>query len=99
MGSINYGVPQGFVLGFSLFCLLFNPIVHSCTSSSPSLYAGDVKTYCSHSNLDVAQSQMNTDLKRVDQWLEDNRMISNVKKTKSMVIGSREALKKAIKSE
>ena len=32
---------------------------------------------------------------RVDQWLADNRMIPNVKKTKSMLIESRQALKKA----
>ena len=38
---------------------------------------------------------MNKDLKRVDKWLADNRMIPNVKKTKSMVIGSRHALKMA----
>ena len=37
---------------------------------------------------------MNKDLKRVNQWLADNRMIPNVKKTKSMVIGSRHALKR-----
>ena len=36
---INYSVPQGSVLGHSLFCLLFNPIVHSFLSSRPSLYA------------------------------------------------------------
>ena len=96
---INYGVPQGSVLGPSLFCLLFNPMVDSFISSSPSLYADDVETHCSHSNLDVAQTQMNNDLKRVDQWLADNRMIPNVKKTKTMVIGSRQALKKANKIE
>ena len=38
---------------------------------------------------------MNHDLKRVDQWLAKNRMIPNVKKTKYMVIGSRQAMKKA----
>ena len=92
---INYGVPQGSVLGPSPFCLLFNPIVHSFLSSTPSLYTDDIETHCSHPNLDVAQSQMNKDLKRVDQWLADNRMIPNVKKTKSMVIGSRHALKRA----
>ena len=96
---IKYGVPQGSVLGPSLFCLLFNPIVDSFISSSPSLYVDDVETHCSHSNLDVAQTQMNNDLKRVDQWLADNRMIPNVKKTKTMVIGSRQALKKANKIE
>ena len=38
---------------------------------------------------------MNHDLKRVNQWLAKNRMIPNVKKTKYMVIGSRQAMKKA----
>ena len=47
------------------------------------------------SNLDLAQSMINQDLQRVDQWLADNSMIPNVKKTKSVVIGSRQALKKA----
>jgi hypothetical protein len=39
--------------------------------------------------------QINKDLKRVDQWLADNRMIPNIKKIKSMVIESRHALKRA----
>ena len=38
---------------------------------------------------------MNQDLIPVDQWLAKNRMIPNAKMTKSMVIGSRQALKKA----
>ena len=93
--TLDYGVPQGSVLGPSLFCLLFNPIAHSFIDSRPSLYADDIEAHCSHSDLDVAQLKMNHDLKRVDQWLAKNRMIPNIKKTKYMVIGSRQAMKKA----
>ena len=50
-----------------------------------------------HADLDVAQLKMNCDLIRVDQWLAKNRMIPNVKKTNYMVIGSRQALKRAKK--
>ena len=58
------------------------------------------ETHCSHSNLGVAQTQINNDLKRVDQWIADNRMIPNVKKTKTMVIGLKlKTLKKANKIE
>ena len=52
-------------------------------SFSPFLYADDIETHCSHSNLGVAQTQINNDLKRVDQWIADNRMKANVKKTKN----------------
>ena len=51
-----------------------------------------METHCSHSNLGVAQTQINNDLQQVDQWIVDNRMIPNIKKTKTMVIGSRQAL-------
>ena len=76
------------------FCLTFNPIANSFVDSKPSLYADDIEPHCSHSNLDLAQSTINQDLQRVEQWLADNKMIPNVKKTKSLLIGSREALKK-----
>ena len=95
--TVNCGVPQGSVLGPSLFCLTFNPIANSFVDSKPSLYADDIETHCSHSNLDLAQSMINQDLQRVDQWLADNKMIPNVKKTKSMLIGSRQALKRRIR--
>lgn len=78
--SLDYGVPQGSVLGPSMFCLLFNSIALSFIDSSPSLYADDIEVHCSNSDLDLAQLIMNQDLKRVDLWLAKNRMIPNVKK-------------------
>ena len=77
--TVNYGVPQGSVLGPSLFCLTFNPIANSFVDSKPSLYADDIEAHFSHSNLDLAQSMINQDLQGVDQWLADNKMIPNVK--------------------
>ena len=40
---------------------------------------------------------MNLDLKYVDQWPAEKSMIANAKKTKTVVIGSRQAIKKASK--
>ena len=95
LSTLDYGVPQGSVLDPSLLCLLFNPIAHSFIDSRPSLYADDIEAHCSHSDLDVAQLKMNHDLKRVDQWLLRTGVIQNVKKTKSIAIGSRQAMKRA----
>ena len=93
---LTNGVPLGSVLGPLLFCLLFNSIVHSFIYSKPTLYADDTKAHCSHNSLDEAQLNMNFDLKYVEKWLAKNK-IANAKMTKTMVIGSRQAIKKANK--
>ena len=53
----------------------------------------------SDKDLALAQAKINIDLMNVDQWLPQNRMIANVKKTKSLVTGSKSAIKKAGKLE
>ena len=65
--QLTNGVPQGSGLSPSLFCLLFNSIVHSFIYSKPTFYADDTEAHCSHTDLDEAQSKMNLDLKYVDQ--------------------------------
>lgn len=51
-------------------------------------YADDTEAHFSHNDLALAQAKINNDLMNVDQWLSQNRMIANVKKTKSLLIGS-----------
>ena len=96
---VTNGVPQGSVLGPTLFCLYYNTIVHSFTECDPFLYADDTEVHHSNKDLALAQAKINIDLMNVDQWLLQNRMIANVKKTKSLLIGSKPAIKKAGKLE
>ena len=96
---ITDGVPQGSVLGPTLFCLYYNTIVHSFTECDPFLYADDTEVHYSDKDLASAQAKINIDFINVDQWLPQNRMIANVKKTKSLLIGPKPAIKKAGKLE
>ena len=58
-------------------------------------YADDTEAHFSHNDLALAQAKINNDLMNVDQWLSQNIMIANVKKTKSLLIGSILVIKKA----
>lgn len=91
---LTRGVPQGSVLGPSLFCLYFNSIVDTLDESLSTLYADDTEIHCSNSSFTIAQDTVNNQLVQIDRWLNQNKMIANTKKTKAMTIASRPALKK-----
>ena len=93
---ITKGVPQGSVLG-PTFCLYVNTIVSSFENCDSILYADDTEIHYSDKDLSTARTKVNQDMTNVDHWLTQNRMIANVKKTKAMLIGSRQTIKKAEK--
>ena len=91
---ITKGVSQGSVLGPTLFCLYFNTIVSSFENCDSILYADDTEIHYSDKDLSTAQTKVNPqDMTNIDHWLTQNRMIANVKKTKAMLIGSRQTIK------
>ena len=61
------------------------------------MYADDTEVHYSDEDLATAQTKLNQVMMNVDHWLTQNRMIVNVnvKKTKAMLIGSRQAVNKA----
>ena len=57
-----------------------------------SLYADDTVLYCFSDNPIDLKEQLNADLHTVCDWLRDNKLTFNTKKTKAMVIGSNRKL-------
>ena len=73
-------------------------IVSSFENCDSILYADDTEIHYSDKDLSTAQTKVNPqDMTNIDHWLTQNRMIANVKKTKAMLIGSRQTIKKAEK--
>jgi hypothetical protein len=53
-----------------------------------SLYADDTVLYCFSEELHELERKLNADLYNVGLWLNANKLTLNLKKTKSMLIGS-----------
>ena len=93
MRRLCFGVPQGSVLGPTLFNIHNNNISKACHTSTLSLYTDDTEIHSSSKNIDLAVYNVSKDLQSVRQWFCKNDLICNVKKSEAMIIASHKALK------
>ena len=90
---LDHGVPQGNVLGPTLFSIRYNDIVKSCKNGDASLFADDTEIHTAHSEVEVAAQLLNSDLKDINDWLSNNEMVVHPVKSEAMKIGTKQALK------
>ena len=89
---ITQGVPQGSVLGPTLFKIHINGITDTCTESEVVLYADDTEIHASAKDVSVAETCVNKDLASTVSCWDENGLISNHKKCEAMLIGSKHAV-------
>ena len=85
---ITIGVSQGSILGPLLFSIYINDLPDSLENCTVSVYADDTIIYYSSPSAAELEQNLNTDLRNIAEWLHANRLTLNVKKSKSMLIGS-----------
>ena len=87
--EVTFGVPQGSVLGPLFFILYVNDVQEAIKGAEIQMYADDTVLYASDHN------ELQKSLDQFTKWCSGNKLSLNVSKTKQMVFGTRNMIKKA----
>ena len=78
MRDINYGDPQGSILGPLLFIIYIDDLKSVCDKIQPTLFADDTNLLISMEKAAITESANNMELKRIDMWLKINKYSLNL---------------------
>ena len=90
LAAINCGVPQGLVLGPLLFLLYINDLNQAIKFCKVYHFAEDTNLLCLGNSIEKLNKLVNTDLKRLVNWLNANKILLNAKKTEIVIFKSKQ---------
>ena len=83
--SLNYGVPQGSILGPLLFVIYINDLPNISSIAKFVLYADDANLIITADNFHEIRAKLEILLEQLDSWVKENGLKLNLNKTKYMI--------------
>ena len=83
------GVPQGICLGPLLFSIFTNDLPYVLEQRKVVMYVDESTLFCAASTCKELTDVLCKELQTVSDWVEENKLVLNITKTKCMVIGTR----------
>ena len=84
---ITCGVPQGSILGPTLFLLYVNDLCNVSTRLTSILFADDASCFIEGTDLADMCVQLPSEMNKLSTWFKTNRLSLNVSKTNCMIFG------------
>ena len=86
MIPISFGIPQGSVLGRTLFTLFTNDLPSSVSSGSVYMFADDSTVYCISDTAEKSIAKLNSALRELNEWCLINGLTPHPGKSEAMLI-------------
>ena len=87
---VNFGIPQGSILGPLLFNIFINDLFLFIEKSEVCNFADDNTLYVCDPSVDNVINSLQTDVDHLIKWFTDNSLVANPSKFQLMFLGSKE---------